>query len=210
MSLGQTPSSSRRVTWLVVTIGIALVLIARVLVSLFANNRLVRDALGANVLDVLVVSLGITGLIVVTALRGGYAAARKAVRRINADYPDALVFMSYLNEAETTALREVGVISPGYHPPQGVAVVLEPHRFAFWVGRQLVHLAEVRSEDLRYRAGKAAHGLSRPDAIIAEVISGGRMVRVPIVLLRDGLLIPKPLTADELAGVIRQLEVARR
>jgi uncharacterized membrane protein len=62
MSLGQTPSSSRRVTWLVVTIVIALVLVARVLVSLFADNRLARDAFGANVLDVVVVSLGISAL----------------------------------------------------------------------------------------------------------------------------------------------------
>lgn len=154
------------------------------------------------------ISLGITALIVTTVLRGAYAAARNAVRRITADYPDALVFMSYLNDAETAPLREVGVISPGYHPPQGVAVVLEPHRFSFWMGEHPVHLAEVRSEDLRYRAGTAAHGLSRPDAIIAEVVSGGEVVRIPIVLLRDRLLLPKPLPTDDLGRVIRQLEGA--
>ena len=77
-------------------------------------------------LDIVVVSLGITALLIIAALRAGYVAARNAIRTIAADYPSALVFQSVLNEVEAISLRDVGAISPAYHPPQGTTVPTDP------------------------------------------------------------------------------------
>jgi hypothetical protein len=64
----------------VVSRAFAVLLLARVFVARFADDRLARDAFGANVLDIVVVSLGITALLIIAALRAGYLAARNAIR----------------------------------------------------------------------------------------------------------------------------------